>query len=402
MTRLVTIVLLLVSFFTWAQKNKKDISPLVKWTFQIKQPFIGSPVIDGANVYAGGLDSTLYALDLASGKVNWKFKTLGPIRSAVETDDQRVYLNGGDGGIYSLNKQNGKREWVFVTLGGILGERTYDLADYFHSKPVKAGDKVFVGAGDGRLYAIDAATGKLQWSFKANDIVHTTPVIADGKVVFGSSDGFLYALDQSNGNLVWKFKSVGHTNFPAGEMQGSPVISQGRVFIGSRDYNLYSVDLKHGYGHWNKQFPKGWATALTATDSVLFTGTSDDKLFLAFDPKSGRELWKIEAKFNIFGPAVVSGTQVYFGTQMGKLFSADRKTSAVKWIFTTKGYEANRLKYFKEDDTFRDDIYQILGGFTDYLKMLYSLGAMYSTPAVSGNTIVISTSEGLIYCLENI
>jgi outer membrane protein assembly factor BamB len=333
--------------------------------------------------------------------VKWKFKTRGPIRSAVEVDDISVYFTGGDGAIYCLEKQSGKRVWVFHTLGGILGERPYDPADYFHSKPIKSGNELFVGAGDGRLYALHANEGSLLWSFKANDIIHTTPVIDQNKIIFGSSDGFLYAVDRTDGNVIWKFKSVGHRNFPAGEMQGSPVVSQGLVFIGSRDYNLYAVDVNAGYGHWNKQYPQGWATALTASDSVLYVGTSDDKLFLSLDAKTGKELWRVNAGFNIFGPATISNNDVYFGTQMGKLFSVEKKTGAVQWIYTTKGYQENHLRYFKPDDTFRDDIYSIIGSFNDYVKMLYKLGAVYSTPAVSDGKIVFSTTEGVVYCIVN-
>jgi eukaryotic-like serine/threonine-protein kinase len=383
-----------------AQKNKKKTVPVLKWSFSIKQPFIGSPVVDHGTVYIGGLDSALYALNAVNGEQRWKFKTRGPIRSAGECDATRVYLNGGDGVIYALDKQTGKPQWMFSTFGAVLGERTYDAADYFHSKPLKADNLLYVGSGDGRLYALNIADGTVRWTFKANNIIHTSPVLHNDKVIFGSSDGFLYAINKVNGDLVWKFKSAGHRYFPAGEMQGSPVVSQGLVFIGSRDYNLYAVEANEGYGYWNKAFPQGWATALTATDSVLYAGTSDDKLFLALDPSTGKELWRFEAKFNIFGPAAVGSSSVYVGTQMGKIFSLDKKSGSVQWSYLTKGYQTNHLKYFKADDTFRDDLFNNIRTFDDYLKMLYSLGAVYSTPALFENTVIISTAEGVVYCLQ--
>jgi outer membrane protein assembly factor BamB len=53
--------------------------------------------------------------------------------------------------------------------------------------PVKSsaaivGDRVFIGSGDGNLYALDLARGKKLWSFKTGDEVESSPLVLDGKV----------------------------------------------------------------------------------------------------------------------------------------------------------------------------------------------------------------------------
>jgi eukaryotic-like serine/threonine-protein kinase len=405
--KLVLVIFIVVLSLTSADAQRSDQSksgsqklPSLKWKFKIGQAFIASPVVDNNVVFIGGLDSILYALDLPTGKIRWKFHCRGPIRSAATVSNDYLFLCGGDGFIYGLDKNSGKRLWAFSTMGGILGERRYDAADYFDSRPVVSGENVYCGGGDGRLYAIQASTGKMIWNFRADDIIHTTPVIATDRIIFGSSDGNVYSINQADGRLLWKFKSVGHRNFPKGEMQGSPVVSGNLVFIGSRDYNLYALDVTSGYGHWNKQFPMGWATALTATDTALFVGTSDDRLLLCVDPRSGRELWRLNAGFNIFGPPAIFEDNVYVGTQMGKLFEVDRKSGKINWTFTTEGYQLNRLNYFKADDSFRDDLQTRVRSFDSYIKMLYSIGAIYSTPFITPGEIVFSSSEGILYCLK--
>jgi eukaryotic-like serine/threonine-protein kinase len=372
----------------------------IRWEYSIQQPFIASPVIDGARVFVGGLDSVVYALDLKSGKKLWRFRTNGPLRSTVKIENERLFFSGGDASVYCVDKTTGKKIWSYTTLGGILGERRYDPADYFDSAPSINEGRLYVGGGDGRFYCLNANDGKLIWTFLAGDIIHTSPVISGARVVFGASDGVLYCLNSVDGSVKWKFKSAGHRYFPKGEMQGSPVVFGSLVFIGSRDYNLYAVDLESGYAHWNKQFPLGWATALTAMDSTLYAGTSDDRLLLALDPATGREKWRTEMGFNIFGPPSVSVNTIHVGTQLGKLFEVNAKSGAVNWIFTTHGYQKNRHLYFKEDDSFMDDIYTKIKGFHGYLQMLYRLGAIYSTPAVTTKEVVISTSEGIVYCIE--
>ena len=71
-----------------------------------------------------------------------------------------------------------------------------------------------------------------------------------------------------------------------------------------------------------------------------------------------------------------------------------------KWAFATDGYTSNHLKYFKADDTYRDDIGNILRSPIEWIGAEYRMGGIFSTPAISGNSIVISSTEGVVYCLR--
>ena len=173
-----------------------------------------------------------------------------------------------------------------------LQNARYDLADYFHSSPVVNNGVVYFGSGNGRFNAVSAENGETIWSFKAGDIIHNTPVIAKDKIYFGCFDGFVYALDIRSGQVVWKFKSVGQQYFPNGEMQGSPSTGHGSIFIGGRDYNLYAINSTGGYANWNRKFQGGWALSTTVEDTVLYVGTSDDRLLLALDARNGQEFGK--------------------------------------------------------------------------------------------------------------
>jgi outer membrane protein assembly factor BamB len=310
--------------------------PIVKWKFETRKPFLASPVISGDKVYVGGLDSTLYAIDLNSGKASWKFTTTNEIRSNVLVDGNRVFLVGGDGSLYCMDSESGKLKWktVFNKTAVFLGERRYDLADYFNSSPVLYNGAIYFGSGDGRICSVNAADGKILWTFSSNDIIHASPVVYENKVFAGSYDGYLYALEATTGRLAWKFKSVGQEFFPKGEMQGSPVAFNGLVYVGSRDYNLYAIDADGGYCHWNQKFPKGWALANCIRDSILYVATSEDKFIAAMNPSDGKELWRTDLKFNVFSPCVFSGSMLYVGNLMGKLFGIDRKTGTIRWTFT--------------------------------------------------------------------
>ncbi|MGH7818713.1 MAG: PQQ-dependent dehydrogenase, methanol/ethanol family [Candidatus Binatia bacterium] len=79
--------------------------------------------------------------------------------------------------------------------------------------------KVYVGTIDGRLVALDAATGKVVWEKltidpkKSYTITHA-PRVADGKVLVGNGGaeygvrGYVSAYDPGNGELVWRTYTV--------------------------------------------------------------------------------------------------------------------------------------------------------------------------------------------------
>ena len=374
--------------------------PATKWKFATKAPVIASPVMDEDMVYFGSLDSVLYALDTETGNMRWQLKTGAGIRSTVLIENSQLFLNGGDGIFYAINKKTGKVLWTYKT-GGEHTYQYYGYADYYHSSPVLYKDKICFGSGDSYIYVLNASTGKLSWRFKTGDVVHATPVINGDKLFVGSFDGYLYALNAGSGDLIWKFKSVGQRFFPKGEMQGSPVIANNLVYIGSRDYNIYAIDIEKGYCHWNKPFPLGWVMALSARDSLIYAGTSDDDVMVSMDGKTGKENWRTNVQFNIFGHAVFSNSLMYFGTLMGRLHALDLKTGEIKWTFKTDGYLSNQKEFFPDENkVVKNDFYAYVKSPEGYIAALYQLGAIFSKPAISENLIILSSTDGKVYCLS--
>ena len=379
--------------------NDFQSTPVALWKFRSSQPFMGSPVIDKEMVYQGGVDSTLYALDITNGNVKWKLKTKGPIRSAVCLNNNTLYLISGDGNLYAIDKLTGKIIWTFKTNG----EKQYDIYDYFQSSPVFYNNSIYFGSGDGNIYAVKASNGEMIWSYATGNVVHSTPAISDNKLFAGSMDGYVYALNIDNGQMIWKFKSVGHNYFPKGEMQFSPATSNGMVYIGGRDYNIYALDANKGYCHWNREFPRGWVPAIIPSyknDSVIYVSTSDPLVLIAMNAVTEEVLWETKMKSEQFGRLTLSKGMGYAGTLQGQFYGVDLKTGKIQWTFTTDGYKENHLKYFKPDDTFRDDILSILKTNEEFLAALFRMGAIYSTAAISENAIVVSSGEGILYCLR--
>jgi len=64
-----------------------------------------------------------------------------------------------------------------------------------------------VGSADRTFYAIDR-DGNLKWKFVTGEIIDSAALLDDeGRVVFGSGDGRLYALDRATGAVLWTFQA---------------------------------------------------------------------------------------------------------------------------------------------------------------------------------------------------
>jgi eukaryotic-like serine/threonine-protein kinase len=375
--------------------------PTVQWRFKINKPIFSSPIASDGIVFFAGLDSTVYALDLQTGAVKWKLRTNGEIRSTLVLHNNQLFLAGGNGVLSCLDKNSGKVVWrtLFDNNALYLAERRYDFADYYHSSPTIYNNVIYIGNSSGLMQAFKADNGEALWSFKANDIIHSTAVVAKDKLFFGSYDGYVYALHLNDGSLAWKLKSLGTQVFPKGEFNSSPVAAQNTVLIGSRDYNVYAINADGGYTRWNRVF-HAWAPSYTANDTAVYVGTSDDHLLVAYNPVTGQEYWKTDVKFNIFGNCAVTPSAIYVGTIWGRLLAIDPKKGSVKWTFNADGFKPNHDKYFKGDDTFRDDIGSVLKSAPEWIAAEYRMGGIWSTPLVVDNKIIVTTAEGIVYCLK--
>ena len=104
-------------------------------------------------------------------------------------------------------------------------------------------------------------------------------------------------------------------------------------------------------------------------------------------------------EFLIFGNNAFTEKMLYVGTTMGKLHGISLENGSKLWIYETENYQKARLKYFKNDDSYREDIYSIITSNEQFLAVECELGGIFSTPAISEDLIIFTSTNGKIYCL---
>lgn len=106
------------------------------------------------------------------------------------------------------------------------------------SQPTIAMGTVFVGSQDGRVYALDLETGCARWTFSASAEVRTgvvlslseTPISKDNPPLayFGDIIARLYAVNALTGELVWSLKADEH---PSATLTATPAFYEGKLFV---------------------------------------------------------------------------------------------------------------------------------------------------------------------------
>jgi outer membrane protein assembly factor BamB len=124
--------------------------------------------------------------------------------------------------------------WKFKTREGATEIESFPAVDDGLSGATALGGVVYVGAHDGRVYALDARTGRVRWEFATRGHVNSTPTPADGLLFVGSMDKHVYALRLADGSLAWKFVTGEKTfrQMSYGGVRASPVVRDGTVYVG--------------------------------------------------------------------------------------------------------------------------------------------------------------------------
>jgi outer membrane protein assembly factor BamB len=389
----------------------------IKWQFQTKGQVFSSPVAAGDKLFVGSSDHVLYALDLATGALKWKFKTDGRVTSSPAVSTGLVYFGSYDSNFYAVDAASGQLKWKFKTEGERrfaakhlhgaepAAETMPDPFDFYLSSPVVWKGLVFFGSGDTNIYALDAATGSLKWKFKTGDVVHGSPAISDGTLFVGSWDSYFYALDAVTGKEKWRFKTGEDPEIhnQVG-IQSSPAVADGVVYFGCRDSKFYAVDAATGKERWSFSNKGSWVIASPAVvDGRVYFATSDSGLFNGLDAKAGTPIFSLDFKhWPMFSSPAIAGDTLYIGSHQGKLLAINLKSQKLAWTFETENSKKNGPIYDKADGTpnyeaaFFDFFYDDM---VSGVQKMMSVGAILSSPAVSGNTVYVGSADGNVYAL---
>ncbi len=250
------------------------------------------PLVSDGRVYHADRPDRVIAFDAVSGRELWR-RTLGGedgvparINTRLGAGVDAVYAGTQQGMVYAFSAADGELLWKSR------------LSSEVAAPPVAAGRLVVARSNDGRIYGLDADNGTPRWIQEA--VVPALSLqgssrawIADDRVYVGLDNGRLIAIGADSGEVQWE-TAIG---IPAGrseferlvDLDADPVYDGSALYVASYQTRIAAVSPVTGRIQWSRD--------LSTHQGLRFDGarlylSTDDAQVLALDPDNGGILWR--------------------------------------------------------------------------------------------------------------
>ena len=149
---------------------------------------------------------------------SFDFNTSRGIEATSIVVDGVMYTTSSWSIVHALDARTGKQLWTYDPQVN-KAKVKHGCCDAVNRGVAAWEGQVFVGVFDGRLVALDAATGEVNWEVATVDpalpyTITGAPRVIDGKVLIGNGGaefgvrGFISAYAADSGKMVWRFYTV--------------------------------------------------------------------------------------------------------------------------------------------------------------------------------------------------
>lgn len=187
-------------------------------------------------------------------------------------------------------------------------------------QPIIVNGRLYTGSNDGTVYALDARSGCIYWTFQAQTLVRAAVVIGPGpRAYVGDLDSNFYALDADTGHVIWQKRLDSQ---PFTRITGAPKLHDGRLYvpIASQEENAGS----------QPDYP-----------CCIFRGN-----VVALDAETGREIWR-SFTTPVAGPTKKSDKGIqYYGPSGATVWSSPTLDlrRGMLYVATGNGYSDPPVK----------------------------------------------------------
>lgn len=257
----------------------------------------GSMVASGGNVIVGNVD--LFAFDTTNGRPAWSYTAPDLDEtgySAIVADDSTVFSAGRTARVYAIDAHGGHARWILDlregegSAIGALNPTLFDGILYVCTRRV-------MNPLTGTIWAIDASTGVVRWRHRfapelpqqgSRCFGHAT--VWKDLVIQPQEDGRVFAFDRATGGVRW-------------------------IAPRAHDVNVSAGDIPY---------------AAAGATAVLVTSQAGRGGIYAYDPATGREIWRREDIGGSLHPPAIDGDVAY--VDHGWIYASyELSTGRVRW-----------------------------------------------------------------------
>lgn len=271
-------------------------------------------------------------------KIEWRFTSADPEyfhvnpKSAPVCDEHRVYFGADNGHMWALNQSDGSVAWTHKVLFGAGKKKIF-------SSPALFNGMLFFGAYDGNFYALDAATGKQRWVNLEADWIGSSPCIAPdlGLVYVGLEFGLwrkkggIAAFDAASGEKKWWHQGETFTH-------SSPAYSRkfNMTVVGSEGGAVFAYNAQNGNPLWTYQSggPVKAGFAVDDDQGLVVFGSWDNYVHI-IDAKTGTLRHKVLTYKPLYSTPLFWGDRIYIGLLDKRIVCIDPTVGTLAWEFWT-------------------------------------------------------------------
>lgn len=337
-------------------------------------------------------------------EARWIFETGGPVRSTSAVVGGTAFVGSDDGKVYAIDVASGDQRWSFET------------GDSVRSSPAVLSTVVIIGSDDGTIYALSTGSGSEVWTFETGGPVRSSPTVerdsrtteVNNAVAIGNDDGVLYVIEARTGEAIKQIQTNGAIRAP-------PIILltanyDWEVGVGSTDGEVY---------YWVPTFQDGLEHSMDAGGSVwapiskphmriqpdIWYRANDEGTLFKFDNSEGGSypaVWTYEAGAAIRTAPVLGRSLVYVVSQDGRVHAVRISSGEVEWTLDVGSAAAG-------SPAVTDEMLVVAGDDTVYGLNLetgeqhwtYQAGdSIRSSVAVANGMVYVGSDDGNVHALE--
>ncbi len=201
---------------------------------------LGVPHVYRGRAYFGE-GHRLLALNTKNGEKVWSFETDARARIgyAPTSSEGVIYLGAGDGVLYALDSASGELRWKV--------DREKDW-QYLRQITI-SGDVLIAGGYHDEIFGINKKNGDIIWRFNAGNFINSQ-LVTEEATYFWSPTGWVYAFATENGLFLWRHRTVDYSNL-AKKGNWAPIMAEmvaerNRLYILAMDHVLHILDRESG------------------------------------------------------------------------------------------------------------------------------------------------------------
>jgi outer membrane protein assembly factor BamB len=285
------------------------------WRAKTKLALSGGPGSGSGLVIVGSTFGDLVALNATDGAVRWKVRLNGEVLSAPAINERLVAIRTVDGKLRGLSLKDGSELWAQEQPVPRLSLRGT-------ASPVMTGDLVLSGFDNGKVAAVNANDGSIQWEatispahgkteLERMDDVDSTVRVSGPDVYAVGFQGRVSMLALDTGQTWWShdassFRAIG--------------LDDESLYIATADGEIVSLRRRTGTELWRqKALLHRRLSAVVEADSAIVTGDYQGYVHWLDKATGALAARASTGKVRISNPPVVAGNMVLVVNDAGKI-----------------------------------------------------------------------------------